>query len=168
MSRSPARIRPTTPVAGDVGQELQCVVTASYSVVPISAPSISQQVTVLHSSSGSGTTTTNPAPKLTLITCKRAKVTVARHHKKARVRRDLCTSKLVAASTKLKAARADHTATLTRHRRTFASGYARTTKAGVQASLIASRSLPRGSYTLNVVSPRGRKQTISHQPVTIT
>lgn len=72
-----------TPVAGDVGQELQCVVTASYSVVPISAPAISQQVTVLHPTSGSGTTTTKPAPKLTLITCKRAEVTVTRRHKKA-------------------------------------------------------------------------------------
>jgi hypothetical protein len=90
-----------------------------------------------------------PAGKVELVTCKTVTVTVKKHKKTEQK----CTTKTVSGTVKFTAAMRGRHATLTRGRRTYATGYARVTSAGVRTLLGAARGLAHGSYTLTV---RGR------------
>ncbi len=172
-----ARSAAYTPAADDLGQVLQCVVTATYPVVRTRAASFSDPFSVLPrtvvgttlpgtsgtgatSGSGGPRTTSQPAPTRTEVSCAPRVVTMTRGHRKVHVTREACARRLVAATLTLTGQKSAHPATLTRQHRTYATGYARVTRAGLRASLIASRSLSKGTYTIIVMTQHGRTRTV--------
>jgi hypothetical protein len=182
-----ATSRSYTPAAGDVGHQLSCTTTVTYALLPTTTSATSPPVTVIPQASGpTGQTGSQgppgqtgspgvagqtgppgPAGKVELVSCKTVTKTVTRKHKKVRVKRQSCTTQLLAGPVKFTAAAADARATLSRAGVVYATGYASYPPAGVRTRLLAARQLARGRYTLTLISRHGTRQATTQQQVTI-
>ena len=159
-----------TPVAGDVGHQLSCTITVSYSVPNVTTAATGAAITVIPQNSGPtgpqgprGSNGSNgaqgPTGKVELVTCK----TVKRNHKTKRV----CTTKLVSGPVKFTTAAGDERASLSRHGVIYATGYARQTRGGVRTWLLAARPLARGRYTLTLTHRHRGHQITTRRQITI-
>jgi hypothetical protein len=179
--------RTYTPAPGDVGHQLSCTVTVTYPLLRVSETATSDAITVIPQASGpsgppgpvgpggpagpqgpvgphGATGAQGPAGKVELVTCTVTTRTVTRHHKEVRVRRRVCRTKLVSGPVKFVVAGATTRATLSRRGVVYATGYAH---AGGRVSLLASRRLRPGRYTLTLVTGRGSRRSVTHRRVEI-
>jgi hypothetical protein len=167
-----------TPVAGDVGHNLECTVTVTYPLLQTTTSATSSPVTVLAQNSGpkgatgpAGTNGTNgangargatgprgPAGEIELVKCKAVK------HKKKTVQ--VCTTQLVSRRVKFTTSRTVR-ASLSRDGVLYATGAAARIHGRMRLLLTLRRRLEAGRYTLALTRRQRRGLNTSHRPITI-
>ncbi len=152
-----------TPVPGDVGHLLSCEITVTYPLLDVTTTATSAGLMVGAQSSGpqgpagaagaAGSAgpagpagAKGPAGQIELVTCKQVTVTV----KHKRVKREKCTTRLVAKTIKFTTATASAaSASITRGHVVYARGRLMSTRHGAtKLMLTPARALKPGSYTL--------------------
>jgi streptogramin lyase len=166
--------RSYTPVTSDIGHQLSCSVTATYSLFPLTESATSAAITVIAQSSGptgaagpagaagaagpagakgatGATGATGPAGVVVLVSCK----AVTKKVKGKKQTKQVCTTKVVGGVVKFTTA--VKSATLSRGRVVYATGTGERTGKTTKLTLRASRRLTSGRYTLKLGS--GRHET---------
>jgi hypothetical protein len=183
-----------TPTSSDVGHQLSCAVTVTYPLLDVTDAATSAAVTVIPQSSGptgaqgapgqtgpSGaqgqtgprgpqgqTGPQGPAGKVELVTCRTVTRTVTRHGHRVRVKRQVCSTRLVTGPVKLTIASGSAGAALWRGGVVYATGYSQQDRDGARTTLLAARMLRPGRYTLTVTSRRRGHTVKARGQITIT
>ena len=102
-----------------------------------------------------------------MVSCKPVTTTLRRKHKKVRITKQVCSTKLVSGTVKFTTTTTGQHASLSRKGVVYATGYARHTAGGLRIWLLAPQRLARGRYTLVLGSSQERRRTADHQTITI-